>query len=602
MGKNISLGKLIKKGVSGISVFCDITKGEAWQRVAEKIGIEANTLYRWGQGYVPSDLFWLDNIIEECVHNGRMDAHWVRSVLRLSGYSGSIEVVEAYVTQVAPDALHKLPNILISYDRREALDQEIAIKLQNALQDFCHRVFLEEDRKTGEAWAERTETILDIADFVIVLLSDKSAHSNVIFEQLKMVADLEIEGVPTKQLLPVGINCAEVANNAIGEYLNELPWALFLNGSNDYSLVRIMAQLKSAITRVASLPYGKSERIDKRKMFNNLRTQSDKPYLRRKGDEIVDQIIGERGSTITVKGSRELGKTWLINRVINQLNQQQLATVRLDMQKYVSYLRSVTDISELNRKLCYEIAEQRHLNLDNLIEDLWERQLVAPIKMERFIEGLFKHENEQIFLFLDNADALLQGTNNQRNDFFAMLRGWHENRGSKHVWDNLTLIVAISTEPWLLIEDLDQSPFNVGTTITLQDFKFGQTQQLNAHYNEQFAVEQLQQLYDLVSGHPYLTHLAIRTARYNDDLGVYSLNHPIEEDSMFADHLRSLFLRLQRGGEELIDGMRQVVKKQQCDDIEVYQRLRSAGLVRGNGREKRPRCLLYELYFREYLD
>ena len=82
MAKNKALGRLINKGASGLSVFCEVSKGEAWQRLGEKIGVEANTVQRWALGQVPDDLYWLDPLIKECVDYGRMDDRWVRSMLR----------------------------------------------------------------------------------------------------------------------------------------------------------------------------------------------------------------------------------------------------------------------------------------------------------------------------------------------------------------------------------------------------------------------------------------------------------------------------------------------------------------------------------------
>jgi hypothetical protein len=51
--------------------------------------------------------------------------------------------------------------------------------------------------------------------------------------------------------------------------------------------------------------------------------------------------------------------------------------------------------------------------------------------------------------------------------FFAMLRSWHNNRALEDIWSSMDIVLVISTETHILIDNLNQSPFNVGTTITL---------------------------------------------------------------------------------------------------------------------------------------
>ena len=479
---------------------------------------------------------------------------------------------------------------------------KLAIKIQNALQESCNRVFMEEDKQIGPAWAARTKSILDIVNFVIVILSENAAQSPVVEEQLRMVGDLQVEGISTAQLLPVGVNCSAVSNSEINGLLEDLPWVLYMPDRDEYSYDRLAAHLKSAIVNSAPLPDGKAERTAVAGLVEMRHGRQNKAYLQREGDEIVDRIIEAGGTTLTIKGSRQIGKTWLVNRVMSRLTRRQLAPVRLDMQKFGGCLQAETGIEALGRQLCYAIADELRLELDTVIDDIWQRPMTAALRVERFIEHLLSQTREPLFLFLDNTDVMLKGSEDQRTDFFSMLRSWHENRGSKRHWEQLSLVVVISTEPWLLIKNLDQSPFNVGTTITLRDFTPAQAQSLNSHYNEAFTATQLQQLYDLVSGHPYLTHRAIRQAEHDKALGTRTLKNPTDEDSLFADHLRSLFLRLQRGGDDLIAGMRHIIEKRQCDDLAVYQRLRSAGLVREERRKKLPRCRLYEMYFQAYLD
>ena len=66
-----------------------------------------------------------------------------------------------------------------------------------------------------------------------------------------------------------------------------------------------------------------------------------------------------------------------------------------------------------------------------------------------------------------------------RSDFFSMLRSWHNNRAMTPIWKQLDLVLVTSTEPYQLIENLNQSPFNVGQVIELTDFPAEQVEDLN---------------------------------------------------------------------------------------------------------------------------
>jgi hypothetical protein len=74
-----------------------------------------------------------------------------------------------------------------------------------------------------------------------------------------------------------------------------------------------------------------------------------------------------------------------------------------------------------------------------------------------------------------------------------------------------------------------------------------------------------------------------------------------DERGPFGDHLRYHLFRLQ-GQDDLLDGLRQVLREHRCDDEAIFWRLRGAGLVRRAGRAVLPRCALYTDFFRAHLD
>jgi hypothetical protein len=158
-----------------------------------------------------------------------------------------------------------------------------------------------------------------------------------------------------------------------------------------------------------------------------------------------------------------------------------------------------------------------------------------------------------------------------------------------------------STEPYQIIKDLNQSPFNVGTVVEPQDFTSDQVADLVNRHRLTLSVNQHDNLMQLLGGHPFL----IRRALYllaNNLLTVEGLLNDAAGDSgPFSDHLRHHLLRLNEK-QELVDGMLQVIRHNRCDDERVAFRLQYAGLViRDSRRAVLPRCQLYAQYFRERL-
>ncbi len=78
------------------------------------------------------------------------------------------------------------------------------------------------------------------------------------------------------------------------------------------------------------------------------------------------------------------------------------------------------------------------------------------------------------------------------------------------------------------------------------------------------------------------------------------LSQALKDRGPFGDHLRYHLFRL-HGQEELIQGLRQVLRHKTCQDERVFFRLRGAGLIYRKGRIVLPRCQLYARYFREHL-
>ena len=151
-----------------------------------------------------------------------------------------------------------------------------------------------------------------------------------------------------------------------------------------------------------------------------------------------------------------------------------------------------------------------------------------------------------------------------------------------------------------MIENLNQSPFNVGQVVELDDFYPHQLTDLNERHDFPFNESQEKQLMSLVGGHPYLVRRALYLVA-SQQITVSDLFATATDDrGPFGDHLRYHLFRM-HGKQTLVQGFLQVLKHNICQDESIFFRLRGAGLVRRRRQAVLPRCQLYADYFCEHL-
>ena len=164
------------------------------------------------------------------------------------------------------------------------------------------------------------------------------------------------------------------------------------------------------------------------------------------------------------------------------------------------------------------------------------------------------------------------------------------------------MAIAYATEAHLFISDLNQSPFNVGTRLTLDYFTPGQVAELNHRYDSPLKGQaEVEAFYHLLSGHPYLVRKGLHEmAAHGTGLPAF-VKTADRDEGPFGDHLRR-FLVLLAQDAALCEVMREILRGRPCSSTESFYRLRSAGLLGGDSvQDARPRCQLYATYLSSHL-
>ena len=163
----------------------------------------------------------------------------------------------------------------------------------------------------------------------------------------------------------------------------------------------------------------------------------------------------------------------------------------------------------------------------------------------------------------------------------------------------------ISVRPSFLVEDSYLSPFNVTIPVEIKPFTLEETKRLNLAHKNIFESIQLEQLWSLVNGHPYLLQLLF--AYVLDEKKIANSPSFItkcrnDRNGVFSDHLKSLEKRIQLNSEHsLSEAVRAVLKTRCCANTNAVNRLISMGIIRWDREELVMANDIYQTFFSERL-
>ena len=305
------------------------------------------------------------------------------------------------------------------------------------------------------------------------------------------------------------------------------------------------------------------------------------------------ETIFQPGSLLRIKAPKRMGKTWLIDRILQQVAKENYRTVRLSL--LLADEAILQSLDEFLRWFCVVISRQ--LKLPAQLADYWEEGLGTNYNCTMYFEEyLLTQLNSSFVLALDDVDRIFP-YDHIAGDFFGLLRAWHEEAKSRNIWKKLRLVVAHSTEVYIPL-NINRSPFNVGVPIELPELTPEQVQDLAKRQGLNWDSSQVMQIMALVGGHPYLVHRAIHQLTCQEITFEQLMQTAYTEAGIYSDHLRGHLWNLQQHP-ELATAMKKVVEARTPVQLEPMAtfKLQSLGLVQLYGNDVKPRFNLYARYF-----
>jgi DNA-binding CsgD family transcriptional regulator len=319
--------------------------------------------------------------------------------------------------------------------------------------------------------------------------------------------------------------------------------------------------------------------------------------------QCYDKIL-ENGALIRIKAPQKMGKTLLVDKILDRALQEGYKTALISFEEADSEV--LGDYRKLLQWLCVTLGDL--LEFENKLVKNWDDTLggINPNVTKYLERYLFKDFSQPLVLVFEKVDLVFeQATFNV--DFCRLLRGWNDaakrndRRGA--IWKKIRLIVVHATEVYSSL-DINSSPLaGVGLTVALPDFTLEKVQQLARQYRHNWlSVDEIQQLMVMFGGYPYLVQTAFAYLQTPESSLTQLLKISPTEQSPFINHLRELLGKLE-DCPELTEVYRELVNKNQPMILKTHQtfKLESMGLVRVENNDCFPRCDLYRQYFSQCL-
>ncbi|NEP11021.1 MAG: serine/threonine protein kinase [Symploca sp. SIO2C1] len=318
-------------------------------------------------------------------------------------------------------------------------------------------------------------------------------------------------------------------------------------------------------------------------------------YLKRYSlEEQVYREIQKPGALIRIKAPREMGKTSLLLRVLDYADGLGYHTISLNLEQVDQAILS--DSNQFLRWLCANIARQ--LQRKPRLDEYWDEDLGSKISCTLYFQDyLLESINTPLILALDEVNLILKHPQVAK-DFLPLLRSWYEEAKRLAIWQKLRLLVVHSTEIYVPLK-LNQSPFNVGLPIQLENFTHQEVQQLATSYGLNWEDgEEIRKLMAMVGGHPALVHLAL----YHLSRGEITLSQLLEvapiATEIYRNHLQRHWAALEQQPElaQALDTVVNATEPVTLDPI-LTHKLSSMGLIKVSGDRAIVSCDLYRQFF-----
>lgn len=308
----------------------------------------------------------------------------------------------------------------------------------------------------------------------------------------------------------------------------------------------------------------------------------------------IYQELDNPGALVRIKGSKGMGKTSLLLRVLDYAERQDYQIVCLNLAQISSEI--FNDLDRFLRFLCATTTQQ--LGIKSEIDQYWDRDIGGKVSCSLYFRHyILENSDRPIVLSFDRMNEIFNYPQLAR-DFLPLLRSWYEEGKRTPVWQKLRMIVVHATEALIPLK-VNQSPCNVGMPIELKSLNVDQVQALALQYQLNWQnSENAELLTNFVGGHPELIQIALYHLNRQETTLPEILQSANNPEGIYYNHLlqHCLALKAKPKLAEYFNLLLNTNNPLSLEPIITYQ-LKGLGLVKSIGDQVVVSCELYLRYF-----
>ncbi|MBD0372973.1 MAG: AAA-like domain-containing protein [Pyrinomonadaceae bacterium] len=497
-------------------------------------------------------------------------------------------------------------HIFVSYRHHEP-DSSLAHLFADALKKAGHEVFIDTGLRWGSDWVKGIREALERSDFLLLLLSKESGASEMVVKEVALARELGNQRNGSPVILPVRLHLpfTDPVPYPLAISLHNIHQELW-NGAGD--TLRLVKRLLSTVEAGLNWHVDSSPAINTVGEVSTLQPQFDprsmiipggsvksdsRFYIVREADNKVFTELQTPRALVTVRGPRQTGKTSLIMGMYAALRhaEEPCRTAFIDFQALEG--KSLQSRNAIWCAIAAQIAKQ--LQVEGWKRADWDTEESYVSNISSFLDQfVFAKDETPLLICLDEVDRLF--TSPVGSKFFSSVRAFFNSGALDPSWEKVRWLLGSSSEPSFFIDDLAQSPFNIGLRAELGAFTPQEVETFAGRHGLSLDEGLLHKVMDYVGGRPYLVHLMLyHMARSQDRDKLFDTN--VGSRAIFRDHLHSYLVGFQRN-QNLADAMKKIIKGHDCEDEKLVERLEAAGLVRlDDSKRAAPACRLYAEFF-----